>query len=139
MIGDMAKKSVLREKSYAFAVEMVAVYRHLSEQQREFVLSRQLLRAGTSIGANVEEAEGAQSKRDFLSKISISYKEARESCYWLRLLTDTKYLDPVKSQSLLEKAEELQRMMSSIIKTTKSNLEKERMTTSKVSPKNTTS
>jgi len=88
------KENVIQEKSYRFAIRMVNLYRHLAEQQKEFVLSKQVLRSGTSIGANVEEAIGGQSRRDFLSKCSIAYKEARETRYWLRLLRDTEYLTP---------------------------------------------
>lgn len=80
------------EKSYALALRMVKLYRYLTEEKREFVLSKQILRCGTSIGANIEEAVGAQSGKDFLSIISIGYKEARETKYWLRLLNDSGYL-----------------------------------------------
>ncbi len=76
----------LRDKSYEFALKIIAVFKDLKENEREFILSKQLLRSGISIGANTEEAIGAQSKKDFLSKISIAYKEARETRYWLRLL-----------------------------------------------------
>lgn len=113
------KKNVVQEKSYRFAVRMVKLYRHLTEQQREFVLSKQALRSGTSIGANVEEAIGGQSRRDFLSKCSIAYKEARETRYWLRLLRDTDFLTPPQAESLLIDVDELLRILASIIKTTK--------------------
>lgn len=75
------KENILREKSYAFALSIIETYKHFTSQQKEFVLSKQVLRSGTSIGANIEEADSAQSKRDFLSKISISYKEAGETKY----------------------------------------------------------
>jgi four helix bundle protein len=91
----------------------------LAEQQKEFVLSKQVLRSGTSIGANVEEAIGGQSRRDFLSKCSIAYKEARETRYWLRLLRDTDYLTPQQAESLLTDVDEILRILTSIIKTTK--------------------
>lgn len=84
---------------------------------KEFVLSRQLLRAGTSIGANIEEAIGGQSRKDFFAKLTIAYKEARETKYWIRLLTDTNYLDKETSRILLEDIEELLRIIGSIQKT----------------------
>lgn len=86
------KGNVIQAKSYAFAVRIVKLYQHLSAEKKEYVLSRQVLRCGTSIGANVEEAIGGQSRADFVSKMSIAYKEARETSYWLRLLSDTDYL-----------------------------------------------
>lgn len=85
------KENVVQQKSFAFAIRVVNAYKYLTEQKKEFVLSKQLLRSGTSIGANVEEATGGQSKKDFIAKISISYKEARETKYWLNLLTATDY------------------------------------------------
>ena len=84
---------------------------------KEFVLSRQLLRAGTSIGANIEEAIGGQSRKDFFAKLTIAYKEARETKYWIRLLTDTNYLDKETSRILLQDIEELLRIIGSIQKT----------------------
>ncbi len=80
----MKKDNVIQEKSFAFAVRIVHLYKFLTEEKIEFILSKQLLRSGTSIGANVEEAIGGQSSRDFYAKLSISYKEARESKYWIR-------------------------------------------------------
>lgn len=114
------KINVVQEKSYAFAVRIVRLYQHLSLEKREFVLSRQVLRCGTSIGANVEEALGGQSRADFVSKMSIAYKEARETSYWLRLLRDTDYLTPAQFESIHTDAEELCRIIASIQKTTKS-------------------
>ncbi len=116
------KESVLRTKSYHFALEIIEVYKKLTSEQREFVLSKQLLRSGTSIGANIEEADGAQSKKDFLHKVSIAYKEARETSYWLRLLKDSKYLSETDANELLQKIDELCKIMVAIIKTTKQNL-----------------
>jgi four helix bundle protein len=88
----MKSGNVVQEKSYAFALRIVRMYRHLTEKRKEFVLSKQILRSGTSIGANIEEAIGGQSGRDFLAKLNIAYKEARETHYWLRLLHDSGYL-----------------------------------------------
>lgn len=113
------KENVIQQKSFAFAIRVVNAYKYLTEQKKEFVLSKQLLRSGTSIGANVEEAIGGQSKKDFIAKISISYKEARETKYWLNLLTATDYLDEKLSKSLLDDAEELCKILSSILLTSK--------------------
>jgi len=88
----MKEENVIQQKSYAFALRIIQLYRYLAQEKKEFVLAKQILRSGTAIGANVEEAIGAQSKKDFLSKMAIAYKEARETKYWLRLLKDTKYL-----------------------------------------------
>lgn len=115
------KENVVQQKSFAFAIRVVNAYKYLTEQKKEFVLSKQLLRSGTSIGANVEEATGGQSKKDFIAKISISYKEARETKYWLNLLTATDYLDEKLSKSLLDDVEELCKILSSILLTTKQN------------------
>lgn len=120
------KENVLKDKSYVFALEVIKVYRHLSEKQREFVLSKQLLRSGTSIGANIEEADGAQSKRDFLHKVSISFKEAKECKYWLRLLKDGQLLESSDADSLLIQLDELLKIMTAIIKTTKANIQNEK-------------
>jgi four helix bundle protein len=115
------KENVIREKSYEFAVEIVRAVRNLGN--KEPVLAKQLLRSGTSIGANVEEAIGAQSKKDFYSKMSIGYREARETLYWLRLLVDAQYLDSVPGQQLKAICEELIRILGSIQKSLKIQLE----------------
>ena len=117
------KENVLKDKAYAFALEIIKVYKTLTEQQREYVLSKQLLRAGTSIGANLEEADGAQSKRDFLHKVSISFKEARETHYWIRLLNDSQYLPNEAASLLQQQCDELLKIMTAVIKTTKANLQ----------------
>ncbi|MEW6600939.1 MAG: four helix bundle protein [Nitrospirota bacterium] len=114
------KKNVLQEKSYAFALRVVKTYEYLCVEKKEYVLSKQLLRAGTSIGANVEEAIGGQSEKDFFAKITISYKEARETHFWLRLLSDSGYLSTAQSVSLLKDCEELIRLSGSIQKTMRS-------------------
>ena len=118
------KENPLKDKSYDFALKIIATCRELQVGLREFVLSGQLVRSGTSIGANAEEAIGAQSKRDFLSKIAISYKEARESNYWLRLLRDSKLLETEKANRLILHSEELIKIMGAIISTTKKGLNK---------------
>ena len=118
----MKKDNVVQLKSYAFAVKVVNVYKHLTENQKEFVLSKQLLKSGTSIGANIEEAIGGQSGRDFFAKLTISYKEARETHYWIRLLKDTGYLLNPEADALLEDVDELLRIIGSIRKTVQNNL-----------------
>ncbi len=84
----MSNKSILKEKSYSFAIRIIKLYKYLKSEKNETILSKQIVRSGTSIGANIEEAIGAQSKNDFMAKISIAYKESRETEYWLRLLKD---------------------------------------------------
>lgn len=91
----MEKKNIIKEKSFAFAIDIVNLYKVLTDR-KEFVLSKQLLRSGTSIGANVRESEHAQSKADFIHKLSISLKEANETEYWLDLLYETKYLSDIE-------------------------------------------
>ena len=115
----MKTENVIQTKSYTFAVRIVRLYQHLSAEKREYVLSKQVLRCGTSIGANVEEAIGGQSRADFISKLGIAYKEARETGYWLRLLKDTGYLTETEFKSIYADAEELCRIIGSIQKSTK--------------------
>jgi len=115
----MKSENIIQEKSYAFAIRTVKLYRYLSDRKKEFVLSKQFLRSGTSIGANIEEAVGGQSHADFLSKVSIAYKEARESLYWLRLLKDTGYLTSRQFDGISADADELCRILPKIITTTK--------------------
>lgn len=116
----MKKDNVIQTKSYDFAVRIIKLYKHLSKEKREFVLSKQLLRSGTSIGANVEEAIGGQSRKDFFAKLTIAYKEARESHYWIRLLKDTEYLSEKESASLITDIEEILKIIGSIQKTIRS-------------------
>ena len=113
--------NLIQKKSYAFAIRMVKLFQHLSKKKNEWILSKQLLRCGTAIGANVEESIGGQSRADFVAKMSIAYKEARETLFWLRLLHDTSYLSPKEFQSLFADADELCRILSSILTTTKKN------------------
>lgn len=115
----MKKNNILQQKSFDFAIRIVNLYRYLKEEKKEYILSKQLLRAGTSIGANVEEAIGGQSEKDFFSKLSIAYKEARETHYWIRLLTKTNYLQKEETLSILEDTEELLKIIGSIQKTIK--------------------
>jgi four helix bundle protein len=112
-------ESILKSKSYNFAIRIVKLSRFLTEEKREFVLSKQILRSGTSIGANIEEANQAQSPKDFVHKLSIALKEATEANYWLRLLRDSDTLKPKLANSLLSDCEELQKMLTAAIKTSK--------------------
>lgn len=113
----MKKGNIIQEKSYDFAVRTVNLYKHLSQERKEFVLSKQLLRSGTSIGANIEEAIGGQSRKDFYAKLTIAYKEARETHYWIRLLKDTGFLSKDTAQSFLNDTEEMLKIIGSIQKT----------------------
>jgi len=114
------KDDVLRGKSYQFALRVVKLSRFLVDEKREFVLSKQVLRSGTSIGANIEEAKQAQSTMDFLHKLSIANKEAFETNYWIRLLRDSDLINPKLADSLLNDCEELQKILVASIKTVKS-------------------
>ena len=115
------KENVIVEKSFAFAIRVVKAYKFLMENKKEFVLSKQFLRSGTSIGANVEEAVGGQSKADFDAKLGIAYKEARETGYWIKLLKETDYLDSRQAESLLTDLEEILKIIGKIQITTKTN------------------
>ncbi len=117
----MKNNNVVQIKSYAFAVRVVKACQYLNNEKKEFVLSKQLLRSGTSIGANIEEAIGGQSEKDFFAKLTIAYKEARESHYWIRLLDDTNYLNKDEASSLLIDVEELLKIIGSIQKTMREN------------------
>ena len=114
----MEKRNDIKEKSFEFAKEIVYLYKNLADK-KEFVLSRQLLKSGTSIGANIREAEHAQSKADFINKLSISLKEANETEYWLDLLYETNYLSDELFQNLKNKNIELLKLLISIINTSK--------------------
>lgn len=118
----MKENNVVLEKSYQFAINIVRLYKSLTDEKKEFILSKQLLRSGTSIGSNLEEAIGGQSDKDFISKLSIAYKEARESHYWIRLLRDTAYLSVEESVTYLSDCDELLKIIGSIIKTMKTKL-----------------
>jgi four helix bundle protein len=114
----LEKRNVIKEKSFAFAIEIVFLYKVLAER-KEFVLSKQMLRSGTSIGANIREAEHAQSKADFIHKLSISLKEANETEYWIDLLFETKFLTEVEFHNIKPKIIELLKLLTSIINTSK--------------------
>ena len=115
----MTTRSAAREKSRAFALRVVKSYRFLQSERKEYVLSKQLLRSGTAIGALVREAEYAESRADFVHKLHIALKEASETDYWIDLLCDSGYFNSAAGASLQADAEELIRLLTSIIKTTK--------------------
>lgn len=114
-------KSILQEKSYSFALRIVRICRTLQESKREFILSKQLLRSGTAIGALIEEGRQAESKADFIHKLSISNKEANETQYWIRLLIDSEILEEPVGKELLESCQEIIRILIASLKTAKAN------------------
>ena len=109
----------IADKSFLFAIRIVNLYKHLREDKKEYTMSKQMLRSGTSIGANVAEAQNAQSRPDFLSKISIALKETSETKYWLRLLHATDYLSVREFDSIVLDCVELEKILVSIVKSTK--------------------
>lgn len=115
------KSNPLKEKSYAFALKIVFITKQMNEN-KEYVLAKQLMRSGTAIGALVEEANQAESKRDFIHKLSIANKEANETHYWLRLLKDSNTLEASHATNLIEFCRELEKLLTTILKTTKNNL-----------------
>ena len=115
------KENVIKNKSFAFALRIVKAYQYLTEQKKEYVLSKQILRSGTSVGAMVRESEHAQSKADFIHKLSIAQKEINETLYWLELFQATNYLSSQEFESINENAVEIIKLITSIIKTTKNN------------------
>jgi len=112
----MAKENIVQEKSFKFAIRIVNLCKYLCEDKKEFVLSKQILRSGTSIGANIEEGIGGQSDKDFFAKLSISYKETRETIYWLKLLKETDYISQEQYESIFTDAAELAKILGSIKK-----------------------
>ena len=111
--------NAIEQKSFFFAVRIVKLCRFLQDEKKEYILSKQLLRAGTSIGANIAESQQAQSRADFVSKLNIALKEAVETNYWIRLLYATGYLPEPEYSSIIEDCRELERMLTAILKTTK--------------------
>ena len=120
----MRNRSIIEEKSYKFALRIIKLYRYLTEEKKEFVLSKQILRCGTSIGANVKEALQGESKGDFIHKLNISLKEASETEYWLNLLKDSGYIDSKSFESVSSECIESIKLLTSIIKTSRKNLKK---------------
>ncbi|MBR2885908.1 MAG: four helix bundle protein [Ruminococcus sp.] len=115
----MRNENIIEQKSFDFAVRIIKLYKYLSAEKKEFVLSKQLLRSGTSIGANVSEAERAHSKADFFAKMTIALKEANESYYWIKLLNATDYLAEIEYDSLSNDIDEIISILTSITKTIK--------------------
>jgi len=115
------KENVVKSKSFAFSVRIVRLYQYLANQKKEFIIAKQLLRSGTSVGAMVKEAEHAESRNDFKHKISIAQKEINESIYWLELLRETEYLSKEEFESLKADAIELLKIVTAIIKSVKVN------------------
>jgi four helix bundle protein len=116
----VVKDSVLRSKSYAFAIRVINLAKFLRDEKKEYILSKQIVRCGTSIGANIEEASGAQSDNDFIAKLHIALKESKETHYWLRLLRDTKYITEDQAESLLGDISEIITILTRSLKTIKS-------------------
>src|SRR5690554_4791084 len=121
MVNEM-RENIVKNKSFAFAVRVVKLYQFLCEQKREFVLSKQLLRSGTSVGAMVREAEHAETKNDFKHKLSIAQKEINETIYWLELLKETDYLTEEQFESINTDAIEIIKLVTEILKSAKSNI-----------------
>ena len=120
---ELKNDNVIVEKSENFAVRIVRLYQFLCDEKKEFILSKQLLRCGTSIGANIHEATHGESKLDFIHKLSIALKEANETSYWLRLLYKTQYLTQTQCKSINTDCKEFLKLLTSIIKTAKKNLD----------------
>lgn len=113
--------NIILNKTYLFAVKIVKLSQYLVSEKKEFVLSKQILRSGTSIGANTEEAIGGFSKKDFIYKLNIAYKEARETKYWLRILKDTGYINNDTFKTLFDELEQILKILFSIIKKSREN------------------
>ena len=120
----MSQDILIDKRSYLFALRIVKAYKYLTKQQNEYVLSKQMLRSGTAIGAMMREAKFAQSRTDFVSKASIALKEANETLYWLELLHDSDYIDNKTFNSIHTEADEITAIIASIVKSTKENTEK---------------
>ena len=116
------KDSILLTKSKAFAIRIVYLYKYLINEKKEYILSKQLLRSGTSVGANIREARFAQSMPDFISKMSIALKEMSETQYWLELLIETNYLTEREACNIIEESTEIIKMLQASVKTSKQNL-----------------
>lgn len=118
----MEKENIIQIKTFQFAVRIINFCKFLTIDKKEYIISKQILRSGTSIGANIEEAIGGQSKRDFINKVSIAYKESRETRYWLRLLKETNYIDDKMFCSINNDCEEIIKIITSIQKTSKTKI-----------------
>ena len=119
MVNSYMRESIVLEKSKAFALRIIKLHKYLCEEKKEFVLSKQILRSGTSIGANIKEAQVSQSRKDFLAKLYIAFKEANETEYWLELLCDSNYIETKHFESIYNDNKELIKLLSSITRTVK--------------------
>jgi len=115
------KENIIKTKSFAFALRVIKLYQYLQVEKKEYILSKQLLRCGTSIGAMVRESEQAESKQDFIHKLSIGQKEANETEYWIELLYQSEFIDKNQFKSIFQDITEIRKLLSSIIKTSKEN------------------
>ena len=118
------EKNILKEKSFAFALRTVKLFSYLKKQKNEYDLSKQMMRSGTSVGANIREAQNAESKLDFIHKLSISQKECDETLYWLELLYKAEYLTELEFSSIYNEGTEILKILKSVIITTKQNIKK---------------
>lgn len=116
------RENIVLEKSKKFAVRIIKLYKYLCEEKKEFVLSKQILRSGTSIGANIRESCNAQSRKDFINKMNIALKEADETMYWLEIMQESGILRNNEVESIYNDAKEIAKLLTSIIKTKKRNL-----------------
>jgi len=122
------KENVIKTKSFAFALRVIKLYKYLQAEKKEYIISKQLLRSGTSIGALVREAEQAESKADFIHKLAIAQKEANESEYWIELLFQSGYIEEPQYQSIFQDITEIGKLLTSIIKTSKNNKDAKKLT-----------
>ncbi|GAA3737835.1 four helix bundle protein [Flavobacterium ginsengisoli] len=123
------KNNIVRNKSFDFAIRIVKLYQYLNNTKKEFILAKQLLRSGTSIGAMIREAEHAESKSDFIHKFAIAQKEANETVYWLELLKATDYLNEKEFENIYNDAITILKLITSILKTSKNQSEAKKLTT----------
>lgn len=120
--GKLEKKNIIKDKSFNFAIRIVKLYQYLTNDKKEYILSKQILRSGTSIGANISEAQQGQSKKDFLMKMNISLKECSETKYWIELLSATDYLDEKMQKSIYDDCIELEKLLTAIVRSTSQNV-----------------
>ena len=113
------KENIIKSKSFAFALRIIKLYQYLQSEKKEYILSKQLMRSGTAIGAMIRESEQAESKLDFIHKLAIAQKEANETEYWIELLNQSGYIDKVQYESLFQDITEIRKLLTSIIKTSK--------------------
>ena len=118
-----SNKNIVVDKSFDFAISIVKLYKYLANDKNEYVLSKQILKSGTSIGANVSEAQQGQSKKDFLTKMNIALKECSETKYWIKLLQATDYIDENQTELILKGCMELEKMLTKIVKTTSNRID----------------